>query len=261
MKTHSKHLDQAFQDCLTKINCNQETLDSALAQYPDLQAELRPQLEAALWLGARKDSLQMRRGFLAVSRARLVTQLQMAKQAVSIRRSLLQPWFTWQDSHKLFSLEIVTLVLLAACLVFLTNNLVLASRIALPGEAFYPLKLVIEQVEVALTPSPAGDARLYIEFTQRRTTEIVGLILEEEYDRVPEAVDWLQRDINHAVETLDAISVRDPNQSLLQAEKIKDILANENLLLNIMAQTCPSARQVIAQALQVTQQGLSDLGN
>ena len=67
--------EQILDICLEQIQSGQKSLDSALAQYPGIAAELRPRLEAALWLDGRKSSLDPRPGFVAASRNRLLSQI------------------------------------------------------------------------------------------------------------------------------------------------------------------------------------------
>ena len=87
MANRREELEQIFETCLAQIQTGHETIDSALARYPEEAEALRPRLEAALWMDERKGSLDPRPGFVSASRSRLVSQIKqdMAAQAAETK--------------------------------------------------------------------------------------------------------------------------------------------------------------------------------
>jgi hypothetical protein len=210
------------------------------------------------WLQAQKDHLQPRPGFIAASRRRLIEHIQVESRATA-SPSLWQR-LLGKPSPRRRLREAFSLVLLAACLVFLGSNILLASQIALPGEVFYPVKLATEQFQLAVTPSREGDAHLYIKFSQERTTEIIDLILEEDYDHVPPTVTLLDKQIDRTLASLDAMASQDASQAQVLATAFEKTLRDERVILTILADTYPpSARPVIDLALQANAAGLAAL--
>jgi len=249
-------LELLLQDCLDRIARGEDDLESALARHPQAAERLRPRLELALRLQASRPALQARPGFMAASQARLLEQIRAGEKPRPVpfwRRQLpfLRPGRTF---------NLVTLALALLCVVTMGQNLILGSRLALPGETLYPLKRGIEQAQLALSLSPAGDTRLQIEFSQRRAAEIVELILDEQYDQAPYATQLLGQQVNAGLESLDALAGQDAALAEAMGQSFAESLANEQLLFDVLLQTYPPlAHPVIKLALEVTQYGLETL--
>ena len=72
--SRKQRLSDVLEICLALVFSGQETIDTALAQYPDCAKDLRPELEAALWLHSKRDLANSHPGFVIASRQRLVNQ-------------------------------------------------------------------------------------------------------------------------------------------------------------------------------------------
>jgi uncharacterized protein DUF5667 len=72
----------------------------------------------------------------------------------------------------------VALVMIAAVVtvLLLGGAAVAASGSALPGSLLYPVKRAVEKIDLALHRDPASQARLHLEFAQRRLTELSDLL-------------------------------------------------------------------------------------
>ena len=72
----------------------------------------------------------------------------------------------------------VAFVLIAAAIttVLLGGAAVAASGSSLPGQLLYPVKRAVEKIDLALHRDPASQARLHLEFAQRRLTELSDLL-------------------------------------------------------------------------------------
>jgi hypothetical protein len=243
---------------LTQIESGQETMDSFLAQIPDRAQELQPELEAALWLRSHKPSLEARPGFLAASRANLVdtlrTQQPPQKQPGIFRRTLSQP------APRNPLLEVLSLITLIICVAFVTHNVVLMSELSLPGEPFYPVKLSLEQSRLAFTFDPEENTHMQSQMAQRRTAEIIELLLDKNYQSVPSAADRLDRQLQASLAALDSIEKTDPAKSQVIRLAYQETLSTESMILTILLDTYPSdASQYIEMALQITNNGLAEL--
>ena len=149
MASRREELEQIFETCLEQIQSGHETIESALARYPEAAEALRPHLEAALWLEERKGSLDPRPGFVSASRSRLVSQLkqEMAAQAVMETASQVSWWARLGAPifpRRSTVLQLALSLLLLACVVLGGAGATLAARDALPGDPTYPVKIFLE---------------------------------------------------------------------------------------------------------------------
>jgi hypothetical protein len=66
-----------LQNCLDGLLYEEQTIDSVLLSYPRLRDQLRPLLEAAIWLNSKKIVLNPRPEFIPVSKNHVVNNLKM----------------------------------------------------------------------------------------------------------------------------------------------------------------------------------------
>jgi len=158
-------LYDALEVCLQALEQGQ-TLDSALARYPQFAAQLRPLLEVSLQ--ARTSSGHpipeeiRRRG-----RARLLQHAaQLHPAARGIPRHLLPLW-----PRLALAFGLVAVLLLSS------TSLVNASSGALPGDHLYPVKRTWENLRLLLVFHPQERELLESHFEQERLDEIDELLV------------------------------------------------------------------------------------
>jgi hypothetical protein len=167
---NQKMLD-AFENSLQRMDQG-ETLDSALAHYPDLAGQLRPLLVTA----RRASSLRNQRlPVAALSRGRarglsLAVDLRQKKGSRLAR------------SH--FLRLALTAISVIAILVMSGNGLLIASAKSLPGDTLYPLKRTVETTQLSLVTDPAEKQALQLTFSQRRVEEAKSLIDDHRVETV-----------------------------------------------------------------------------
>lgn len=167
----NKIMLDALESCLQLMEKG-EPLDSVLARYPRLQAQLRPLLEAAACArSARVESLSMTS--LARQRARglaLAADLRQGKTRQSFRR------YSWRP--------VMTVLSVIAILVMSSNGLLIASAHSIPGDSLYPLKRTVESTQLQLVSDPIERDALEHTFEQRRVEETRSLIADERVEEV-----------------------------------------------------------------------------
>ena len=242
---------------LEQIESGQESLDSFLLQHPEHAQELKPEIEAALWLHNRKPGLDARPGFLNASRTNMMTMLRsMPPQK---KQSTFSRIFT-RPTKRNTLLEVLSLLTLIVCIGFVTHNVVLMSRLSLPGEPLYSVKLSLERSRLAFTFDPEVEARLQIQMTQQRTSEIIELILDKNYATIPAAAERLDRQLQNSLAALDEVERTDPAKSQELNLAYQDTLSTESMILTILLDTYPpDATQYIETVLQITHRGLAEL--
>jgi len=247
-------IDQVINLSLPAIVNGEETFDSILAKYPHLADELRPRLEAALWLYQARQVVDPRPGFVSSSRKYLETQIES-----------MQPHGFWRRLFKRYSpqrwvFNIVSPIIIFLLLALVINSAVLTARLSIPGDPLYSTKLVIEDIQLAFTFNLADKTDLSISFSRERAMEFVELLMEGEYEYLPTATRRMETEIIASLHALEALSSYNPDIEQPQISSFRDTLSNEITLLNVLIRTSPaSALPGIELAIQVTQSGLMAL--
>ncbi|MCK5427891.1 MAG: hypothetical protein KAI94_00390 [Anaerolineales bacterium] len=245
MTDRRDEFEQIFERCLEQIQSGQKSLDSALAQYPGMTDELRPRLEAALWLDGRKSSLDPRPGFVAASSNRLISQIQQEMAAqVALDAVPEMGWFArmWASlfTRKRYAFQLALVVLLLACVVLGGAGVAYTAQGALPGDKTYSVKIMLEQAELATTTDPAERARLHAEFAQTRLNEAQDLVMEGRYAYVPDTVGRYEYHVNQAVRSLHQLAREDSVKAKVLAESLSGILTVQTASLTVMIVAVPS---------------------
>jgi hypothetical protein len=239
MTKQTEVLEKAAQDCLQTILVDRISLKSALQAYPDLADELRPRLEAVLWLKETQAHLALRPGFAASGRRRLVEQI---KHSPGGRRGwLLQP--AWQRRH--VSPLQRTVLSMAMVLVLLANATAVkaAAQVSYPGDAFYLVKRVEERLQLTVSPMGVRSLELHLAFALRRTVELETLILEGKTEYMPQTVADFERQVEQAANLLARLDPEEKSQSDLLVMELERSLANQAGALKVLVQLTPAGNQ------------------
>ena len=219
---------------LPAIASGQETIDSILEKYPQYASELRPRLEAAIWLMNARKTVEPRQGFVPATR-----------KAVEDRVDTLQPHGFWQrlfwrytPQRWVFNIASPIIVLLLLALVI--NNLILTARLSIPGDLLYPTKLLVENIQLALTFDQVDKTDLYMQFSRERTTEFVELVLEGDYEQLPTAAARLETEIIASLHSMNEVPDHDPTVDPSVITNLRDTLSNEIFMLNVLKSSSPS---------------------
>ena len=160
------YLEVALIECLDALEQGQP-IDQVLARYPELAAELRPMLETAVTLP--QINVQPSLAAQHHSRNTFLAQAAAQKEAKSA-----------QPSASGFNLRriLMPITSLALVVILFAAGLGPLSAGALPGDALYGAKILVENARSAFTANPATDAALTEQFNQRRIQEIKALLAE-----------------------------------------------------------------------------------
>jgi hypothetical protein len=140
------------------------------------------------------------------------------------------------------------------------NSLVLASRISIPGDALYSTKLVSEVVRLALTRDPVEKTELHMQYCRERTTELVELVIDGNYDAIPSAALRLQNEISASLRSEAYLKSHKLAMEKEETDQLAETLSNEIYMLELLDTSAPpSAHAGIQLAIQVAQTGLMAL--
>ena len=136
-----------------------ETVEQCLESYPELAVQLEPLLRTAQ--AAREASAILPR---AEFKARARYEFRSALQAATTKNRL--PLFGLRRGW-VMALMIVSILLVSG------GGTAAAASNSMPDSRLYPVKLATEQVQLALTPSDMGKARLCAVLADKRVAEII----------------------------------------------------------------------------------------
>jgi hypothetical protein len=254
MEMERDEIDCLLENCLDEVSSGQETIDSLLSKHPEIPAELRPDLEAALWFHAQKERLAARPGFIRRSGRHLYTQIrkehperQFFKRKQTLKR--------WERSP---AVQVVLAILLVVALLANTNSLLAAASAAGPGEQFYPLKQAREQVQLQLPLSPEKAVILHSQFARERLGEMVALILEGRPGYLEEVVLDYEFHAGEAMLALRSLAVSDPAAATRMAGQLEAQVFKQSEILPLLLDSVPEGQKpYLEQARRVSEMGIS----
>ena len=169
-------LGRILDTCLELISSGSATVDTVIDQYPQYRDQLKPPLEAALWLQSRKEVFNPRPGFVQLSQRRLVNRFREQSSGSGVTETFSRIPAFFQERR--IAVQYSALLTLTAVLLFVgyrsTEFLVQRS---IPGDPLYEAKITQEELRVTLTSNQEDETRLRIEFAQRRVIEMQELVL------------------------------------------------------------------------------------
>jgi len=172
---NNKRSSEVLEECLNLIFTGQETVDSALARYPEYADQLRPELEAALWLHHRRAASDVRPGYVAASRQYLVNQIKLANQSPVLGK---KPVLAWKPT--IFRLAFVALFFVVSAFAYYGGAS--AVNASLPGDRLYDLKLAVEDVQLSVASGSVTETELRIALAERRVNEVEDLLVQERFE-------------------------------------------------------------------------------
>ena len=274
---NNKDINQILQSCLEAIQSGEETIGSILARYPEFERELRPQLETAYWLMQNKEAFNPNPDFISASRGRLLAQIGQESAAgelgslgagelgsgdVERRLGAGEQQLTWWErlvnlASPRLAVQFAVALLLLVFLFAGSSRAVLAARNALPGDTLYGVKIAQERVQVLVTLSSAGDARLHTRFAQRRLLELEELVLENRYEYVEDTVEAYEVQVNAALANLREVASQDPEQVEQIGSQLQAVLTEQTTVLAILSESVPEdTRSQLERAMDVSAAGV-----
>jgi hypothetical protein len=244
MEIEGAEIDSVLQTCLEEVASGEETLDSVIRKYPQLEADLRRELEAAAWFQAHKENLVTRPDFLRRSSRHLYAQIRKENPHRKFfkRQQALSRW------ERRPAVQAVLAILLVLALLANTNSLAAAAQAAGPGDQFYPLKTSLESVRLALALSPAQEAELSIQQAQNRLVELTGLVLEGDLEALANTAGAYELKLSRALRALETVAGQDPAEAVRLAQVLQSNVFDQADLLRMLVNSLPENHQAYIKA-------------
>ena len=223
---NKRRASDVLEICISLVLSGQETLESALARYPEYAGKIRPELEAALWLHRQRKVASARPGYVVASRTRLVTQL---KTETTSPVPLKKPGFRWDPA--LLGLALATIFLFISVFAFRSGAQVVQN--SLPGDSAYQMKQTVEEVQLSFASDDAAKAELHIEFANRRAREIQTLVELDRLEDVEVAFVNYRENLSIARDLITNME-GEPAQKAVLAKSLADSVALNNEMFTTM---------------------------
>jgi hypothetical protein len=245
-----------LQNCLDAIQSGDETIDIVLKRYPELEDELRPQLENAIWLAAHQPLLDPNPQFIKQSRQRLVSRIQYEQsKAAATQPSLKTSLLSLFRMPPVMLRAAVTLMMIFVLLIG-ADRVVETTATAIPGDPGYTVKRSMEDLTLAVSNDPGQQVVLHLEFSQRRLTEVNTLVNKARYTDATQTLDEFEEQVRSAVVSLDSVRDEDTVHKELLAMTVQEKLSDHSKQLSSLLPKVPSAsKSAVSEALMVSSDG------
>jgi len=246
--------EDILDNCILAIQTQGTTVEDCLSRYPTRRGELEPLLQLTVRLQAAhtlRAPAEFRRTAVTRMRNLIATRPRQVSQPVIRPVPLHHIW----QVYKRFSVTIMLSVVIAVSLL-IGGGAVLASADALPGDALYPVKAVIETVQLAVSPDDASDAKLHLAFAARRLDEVAILLEESRPEDIWRALTNYTTQLESASAFVGEGSNLPPNTRVALANPmVTDLDRHEAQLTAMLNQAPETTRPALHLALAAGQLG------
>jgi len=166
----NRKLDRVIDECLSRVQAGEETVQDCVQAYPELKDVLEPVLALALrvneTLAPEKPDVQ----FIRNSKLRILNRVKASVTSSSSEN--IQPRRARRiDFRRRRWSTVIAGFVIAAMLFGSGIGIKRASASALPGDSLYPVKRAGEEIQLALSFTTDGDVALLYDFAESRLEE------------------------------------------------------------------------------------------
>lgn len=255
----SSSIEEALSDCLGRIETGETTLEEELSLYPELRAELEPLLSIAAELRAipKVEAPASLRGYKRPVFRSPASKIQPRESWWRRFVPLGAPSSGW--ATPLIRIAAALLIVAAA-----TSGTIIASANSLPNEPLFPVKLAIENAQLAVAPNAQARVGLELQFAANRVSEVQSAAQQDNPAAVAQGVALYEQSVNAAIKASEAASQAAPNAP----EKVQESLRQNVQVLtkvqekvqNPQAKTAIGAAILRAQAASAGEESGRDKG-
>lgn len=255
-----RKLERALDECLSQLNTGEFGLDEVLARYPEHEAELRPLLRTAMLVRQVPQAVPSPEA-KAAGRQRLLSAVAKKRREKALARpgllrrmeqsaaTLVQPLVRPQRQSLRLAQAIAALLIIVS---LVSAGTLRVAADSLPDSPLYTIKRATEWVQLVLTTTPAGKARLHMDRSQRRLEETSALV-----EMGKGVSDTTLQDVKSAWSgALTAIgqTSEEERPNLLTDFITLVVGEQQETLEGILAQVSPSDQEVVEEVLKTSEE-------
>ena len=244
-------IHEMLNSCLQILeSSNEESLESVLQRFPEYAEQLKPMLETAIWLREHRSEFNPRPGYIHASRQRVMARIE--RNAEPSRNKV--PGFNFFQLHRV----LVTLLVLVL-LVFGSYGVAQASQPALPGDVLYPVKISLEEAQLALSPVEAK-AELSVQFVERRYDELQALVMAGRQEDIPFAVARIKQQIDDALARIDRLALQNRLEGGNIASALNQVLLEQSTAMVSLLNIVPlEAQSQLEEVVELSRRGMESV--
>lgn len=239
----SRDVESALADCLVRLESGEASLEDALGTYPELMSELEPLLAMAM-------ELRSMPKLSAPDALRGARRPVFASPAPASRRVLPWGWRALRPTP-IWTAPAARLAAGFALVAMLSGGTMVASAGSLPEEPLYPVKLAVENVQIALTPDPQQRAELELRFAGRRLEEVETAVQQGKLQAVQQGLTLYEQRVQGAVDQAQAAGPAPQQEAQIQ----DSLERQQEVLARVYDQVPATAQEAILHAMEVSHQG------
>jgi len=165
-------MEDILNECLERVSKG-ESIEACLNAYPEQASRLEPLLRISLML--MRSTAAIRPDAEYKARAQYQLQAMFYDRHEKVKKEVRIP--VW---HKKWAVALTTV----AVILLAGVGAAAASGDALPDDALYAVKLAAEQVRVTLAFSEVDEAKLHLQFAERRADEMTEMARQGKSDEI-----------------------------------------------------------------------------
>ena len=233
--------EDILSDCTERL-LQGESVEQCLQRYPEQARELEPLLRVAAAARETSSAVEPRPEFKDRTRYEIQSRLRAAEPKAGARKSSMMGWMPrWAVA----AVSLVFVILLCG------TTTVAASSDAVPGDTLYGVKTTAEAVQLRMTFSEEGKARLQARFAQRRAWEMARLAESGRTDRLRTLATRFGEHLARIEELAARIEATDPEDGERIAELRETLYASMDRDLALLEKAEAKAPRQAAGAVAV----------
>jgi hypothetical protein len=207
---HKGKIETILDESLSRVLDDKESLDTVVEDYSEWGNELKDPIKTAQWLAGQRQILEPRPGFISSTQQYLSSEIILTKLHRQFR---FMPF-----RREGYIRRLVTVLLICLVTLFGGAALILTSEDSLPGDALYQVKIVTEDIWVALPLQPSKQARLHLQFAQEHLIACAILASQGRYKDAENALQHYERHMAGAGRLVPFISDFGPNEEMFSID-------------------------------------------
>jgi hypothetical protein len=162
--------------------------------------------------------------------------------------------------NRKFALSTILTVIVVGLLLFGgASATAFASQSALPGDALYPVKMGLEQTQISLANDAYVQAKLHLEFAQRRLDEITALLIQGRSKDVEFASNEFEYYIQQAMDATQTVLIADQVRGAELSKLVSQALLDYAIALKAVLLDAPDpVKPMVEKAFLFSRDGVGD---